>query len=190
MAERDYLFVYGTLQKDIFNSPRVLLAQHSAFVGGATFRGRLYDLCGYPDAVPSDEPSDIVKGELHHLPRTTERPGCECGKECSGLPRRDVPQSHGRKSVVRGLHESDRVFRDLDQNEGCGPAQPPPTEFRRQRVVVRLESSRKVTAWIYLYNHPTGRLRGIPSGDYLKFHPFSAPSARKDLPGMHPSPHP
>ncbi len=134
MAQRDYLFVYGTLRKDIFNSARVLLAQHSAFGGEATFRGRLYDLGGYPGAVPSDEPSDIVKGELHHL------------------------------------HESDRVFRDLDQYEGRGPAQPPPTEFRCQRVVVDLvSSSKKVTAWIYLYNHPTGRLRVIPSGDYLKF---------------------
>ncbi len=100
MAERDYLFVYGTLRKDIFNSARVLLAQHSAFVGEAKFRGRLYDLGGYPDAVPSGEPSDIVKGELHHL------------------------------------HENDRVFRDLDQYEGCGPAKPPPTYFCRLRVVV------------------------------------------------------
>ncbi len=103
-------------------------------MGEASFRGRLYNLGGYPGAVPSDESSDIVKGELHHL------------------------------------HESGRVFRDLDQYEGCGPAQPPPTDFRRQRVVVDLvSSSKKVTAWIYLYNHPTGRLRVIPSGDYLKF---------------------
>ncbi len=59
------------------------------------------------------------------LPRTTERPARECVDEprsnsvvinryvpypirlergeCSGLPRRAAPQSHGRKSVVRGL---------------------------------------------------------------------------------------
>ncbi len=59
------------------------------------------------------------------LPRITERPACECGDEprsetfrgaekpgiehisdrgeCSELPRRAAPQSHGRKSVVRGL---------------------------------------------------------------------------------------
>ncbi len=47
MAERDYLFVCGTLREDIFNSARVLAAHHSAFVGEATFRGRLCDLCGY-----------------------------------------------------------------------------------------------------------------------------------------------
>ncbi len=37
------------------------------------------------------------------LPRTTERPRRESGDECSELPRSEVPQSHGRKSVVRGL---------------------------------------------------------------------------------------
>jgi len=37
------------------------------------------------------------------LPRTTERPEGESGDECSELPRREAPQSHGRKSVVRGL---------------------------------------------------------------------------------------
>ncbi len=66
-----------------------------------------------------------------------------------------------------------------------------------------------VSPWygVYLYNHLTGRLRVIPSGDYMKFwvgrrsqevqedvprrlRPISAPSARGDLPGMHPSPHP
>ena len=47
MAERDYLFVCGTLREDIFNSARVLVAHHSAFVGEATFSGRLCDLGGY-----------------------------------------------------------------------------------------------------------------------------------------------
>ena len=37
------------------------------------------------------------------LPRTIERPGRESGDECSELPRREAPQSHGRKPVVRGL---------------------------------------------------------------------------------------
>ncbi len=41
------------------------------------------------------------------LPRTTERPVRERGDECSELPAREVPQSHGRKSVVRGLPTGD-----------------------------------------------------------------------------------
>ena len=37
------------------------------------------------------------------LPRTKEGPVRERGDECSELPARAAPQSHGRKSVVRGL---------------------------------------------------------------------------------------
>ncbi len=37
------------------------------------------------------------------LPRTIERPACECGKESSGLPKRAAPRSHRRRFVVRGL---------------------------------------------------------------------------------------
>ena len=37
------------------------------------------------------------------LPRTTERPVREREDECSELPAREAPQSHGRKFVVLGL---------------------------------------------------------------------------------------
>jgi len=37
------------------------------------------------------------------LPRTTERLVRERGDECFELPAGAMPQSHGRKSVVRGL---------------------------------------------------------------------------------------
>ena len=40
---------------------------------------------------------------IPNLPRTTERPVRERGDECSELPASPVPQSDGRKSVVRGL---------------------------------------------------------------------------------------
>ena len=43
------------------------------------------------------------KTGLTLLPRTTERSVRERVDECSELPARAVPQSHGRKSVVRGL---------------------------------------------------------------------------------------
>jgi len=109
MPKRDNLFVYGTLRKKNSTSARVFLTQHFDFVGKTTFRGKLYDLGGYPGAVPSDKPSDVILGKLHRLPRTTERHGCGCRKECSGLRRRAVPQSHRRKSVVRGLHDSNKV---------------------------------------------------------------------------------
>ncbi len=40
---------------------------------------------------------------MSRLPRTTEHPVPKRGDGCSGLPARAVPQSHGRKPVVRGL---------------------------------------------------------------------------------------
>ena len=43
------------------------------------------------------------------LPRTTERPVRKRGDECSDPPVRVAPQSHGRKSVVRGLLVPDTV---------------------------------------------------------------------------------
>ncbi len=44
-----------------------------------------------------------ARGFGHPLPRTTERPVRMRGDECSGFPVGAVPQSHGRKPVVRGL---------------------------------------------------------------------------------------
>ncbi len=74
------------------------------------------------------------------------------------------------KGELYRLHEGNRVLRDLDQYEGCGPSQPPPTEFRRQQVMVQLDSyGKKGSAWIYLYNSSQVGLRVIPSGNYLKF---------------------
>ncbi len=40
---------------------------------------------------------------IRSLPYTAESPAHECGDEYSMLPRRAAPQSHGRKSVVRGF---------------------------------------------------------------------------------------
>ncbi len=46
------------------------------------------------------------------LPRTTERPVRNRGEECSDLPVRAALQSHGRKSVVRGL-PNQLCYRDV-----------------------------------------------------------------------------
>ncbi len=55
-----------------------------------------------------------------NLPRTTERPVRKRGDECSDLPVRAAPQSHERKSVVRGLptcaSRKDRATDQLDRS--------------------------------------------------------------------------
>lgn len=66
------------------------------------------------------------------------------------------------------LREPETVFHHLDVYEECSSAHPEPTEFKREKLDVRLRSGKKVKAWIYLYNLPTaGRLQ-IPSGDYVE----------------------
>jgi gamma-glutamylcyclotransferase (GGCT)/AIG2-like uncharacterized protein YtfP len=63
----DRLFVYGTLMRG-FNHPMArLLSANADFLGGASCRGRLYRVKHYPGLVLSDDPSDIVFGELFRL---------------------------------------------------------------------------------------------------------------------------
>ena len=62
----DHLFVYGTLRRSAAHPMHGLL-QPAEFVGHGEFRGRLYDLGAYPGAVASDDPTDIVQGEIYRL---------------------------------------------------------------------------------------------------------------------------
>jgi gamma-glutamylcyclotransferase (GGCT)/AIG2-like uncharacterized protein YtfP len=63
----DYIFVYGTLRRDANSEMHQLLAKHSEFVDDATYQGRLYKIDCYPGAVPSDNPNDMVQGEVYLL---------------------------------------------------------------------------------------------------------------------------
>jgi len=67
--ERQFLFVYGTLRRQGGGRMHRLLARHGAFVGEATYQGRLYRIGHYPGVVPSDDPADRVRGEVYRLPR-------------------------------------------------------------------------------------------------------------------------
>lgn len=68
MAElRELLFVYGTLREELAHPMAAVLKRHASRVGAARFRGRLFDLGGYPGAVPSQYASDRVVGELYRI---------------------------------------------------------------------------------------------------------------------------
>ena len=63
----DRLFVYGTLMR-CFDHPMAKLSSRSAdFIGEARCQGRLYLVKHYPGLVLSDEPNDVVFGELYRL---------------------------------------------------------------------------------------------------------------------------
>ena len=63
----DRLFVYGTLMRGFDHPMARLLSANADFIGDATCRGRLYLVKHYPGLVPSDDPADIVFGELYRL---------------------------------------------------------------------------------------------------------------------------
>ena len=63
----DLLFVYGTLMRGFDHPMARLLAANADFLGPAQCRGRLYLVRHYPGLVLSNDPADIVRGELFAL---------------------------------------------------------------------------------------------------------------------------
>jgi gamma-glutamylcyclotransferase (GGCT)/AIG2-like uncharacterized protein YtfP len=63
----DRLFVYGTLMRGFDHPMARLLSANGDFLRDATCRGRLYLVKHYPGLVLSDDPADLVFGELYRL---------------------------------------------------------------------------------------------------------------------------
>ncbi|MBO4227352.1 gamma-glutamylcyclotransferase [Bradyrhizobium neotropicale] len=63
----DRLFVYGTLMRGFDHPMARLLSGNADFIGEARCRGRLYRVAHYPALELSDDPADIVHGELFRL---------------------------------------------------------------------------------------------------------------------------
>jgi gamma-glutamylcyclotransferase (GGCT)/AIG2-like uncharacterized protein YtfP len=66
-----YLFVYGTLMSTapgaFGKAMRERLRCEAQLVGPAAIQGRLYNLGRYPALVDSDDPADLVHGEIFAL---------------------------------------------------------------------------------------------------------------------------
>jgi gamma-glutamylcyclotransferase (GGCT)/AIG2-like uncharacterized protein YtfP len=63
----DRLFVYGTLMRGFDHPMAQLLSRSADFIGEARCCGRLYLIKHYPGLVLSDDPTEIVFGELYRL---------------------------------------------------------------------------------------------------------------------------
>ena len=63
----NHLFVYGTLMRGFDHPMAQLLSRSADFIGEARCRGRLYLVKHYPGLVRSDDPGDVVFGELYRL---------------------------------------------------------------------------------------------------------------------------
>ncbi len=68
----DHLFVYGTLMRGFDHPMAQLLSRSADFIGEARCRGRLYLVKHYPGLVLSDDPGDVVFGELFRLRQPAE----------------------------------------------------------------------------------------------------------------------
>jgi gamma-glutamylcyclotransferase (GGCT)/AIG2-like uncharacterized protein YtfP len=66
----DLLFVYGTLMRGFDHPMAQLLSRSADFIGEARCAGRLYLIKHYPGLLRSDDPADIVFGELYRLRQT------------------------------------------------------------------------------------------------------------------------
>lgn len=60
----DYLFVYGTLLKDLQHEMSKFLASHAVFIGKGYVYGRLYQISWFPGAIASNISSEKVYGSL------------------------------------------------------------------------------------------------------------------------------
>jgi gamma-glutamylcyclotransferase (GGCT)/AIG2-like uncharacterized protein YtfP len=63
----DRLFVYGTLMRGFDHPMAKLLSRSAEYIGEARCRGRLYLVKHYPGLVLSNDPADVVFGELYRL---------------------------------------------------------------------------------------------------------------------------
>jgi gamma-glutamylcyclotransferase (GGCT)/AIG2-like uncharacterized protein YtfP len=63
----DRLFVYGTLMRGFDHPMARVLSDNADFLGEARCQGRLYLVKHYPGLVLSDDPADIVFGEVFRL---------------------------------------------------------------------------------------------------------------------------
>jgi len=60
------IFVYGTLRRGL-SRHRFLKAERARFLSRGTVRGELYDLGKFPGAVPSENATALVCGEVYCL---------------------------------------------------------------------------------------------------------------------------
>ena len=90
--------------------------------------------------------------------------------EVEGYP--GLVLSGNPKDQVAGevlLTEPQAILERLDEYEGCSTIYPQPQEYKRVKGTIVLEEGRSVSAWIYLFNRPTAKLKQIISGDFLEF---------------------
>ena len=63
----ELLFVYGTLRRGMSIPVRWVLEKQGEFVSRAWLQGKLYEVAGYPGAIPAGDAADRILGDLFRL---------------------------------------------------------------------------------------------------------------------------
>jgi len=109
MSDTEYLFIYGTLQKNVGNSRFHLFAGYCSYFSKAYLQGKLFHVADYPGAIESNEIDDKVYGELYKVneskPLLTQ---LDIYEECSA----NFPQPHEyvRKKILVFLPDGNTVL--------------------------------------------------------------------------------
>ena len=103
----DFIFVYGTLRKQIVSDMHHVLTKHCDYLSDGVMRGRLYEVCGYPGAIESGDTNDKVYGELYKMndPKLVLARLDEY-EECSDIFPMPHEYSRKRLSIELGYGES------------------------------------------------------------------------------------
>ena len=98
--QKDFLFVYGTLRKAAAHRVHDVLARYSEPVSKAMLKAKLYDLGQYPGAILSQNPEDVVTGELYALDPKHSREALAALDEYEGITEGTTPEYRREKHVV------------------------------------------------------------------------------------------
>lgn len=98
----EFIFVYGTLRKQVALDIYDVLANHCEYFSDGVMQGTLYEVTGYPGAIESCDANDKVFGELYKmLDRKRVLDRLDEYEECS--ERFPMPYEYSRKQLSIGL---------------------------------------------------------------------------------------
>lgn len=102
-AAFEFIFVYGTLRKQIVSNMHHVLASYCEYCSDGAMHGKLYEVCGYPGAIESSDANDKVFGELYKmLDRKRVLDRLDDYEECSD--RFPMPHEYIRKRLSIELY--------------------------------------------------------------------------------------
>ena len=136
----DLLFVYGTLMRGFDHPMARLLSANADFVGEARCRGRLHLVKHYPGLVLSEDPADVVHGEVYRLRAADEL-----------LREFDMYEACG-EGFAPPTEYLRRLLPVTLAGDAAGAASP----------------QTSIEVWTYLYNWPVDGLPRIESGRFLE----------------------